>query len=359
MDGLPQTSTFVPNCCPEGVYLIENPAETCGCTDNKLESPYRLSAVDWSWQGPTVYSYIISTTTTVPPPVNAEADCNDMGLDRLRIYVLPSVMGAVTGASFNNVSLGPSQIVYGNDTGAVWLELQGLEAILPPIGTLWTVDISVNFAAVGQVRTLCAPNALGTDGCEVVFYGKFNLAHLDFDCCAHGLSETPAIPLPPPNQCDCDASTRNSPFAIVLLDADYVAAPTDETTFGFGLVHRQDLCDAGAACCASDLKSVFIQMDATYVTNVTATLYDPAATALGSVPFTVGPTGLTITAGSVASGDYMMIFSVVTTGNRLWPDVCGSSDLAEALGCSYRVEGGYAFNDPYGCCPQGTTGPPN
>ncbi|KAG2493480.1 hypothetical protein HYH03_008296 [Edaphochlamys debaryana] len=343
-DGRPVVSPwgdFVPGCCPEGVYLIENPTPLCGCTDNKLESPYRLlmnpepQPVD---RGSTRYAFRIQTVTPAKPEPLSETDCNNMDLDAVRLYVRPEVMDRVTAISLNGVSVPLKNLYYGNDTHQYWLEVRELKKTLPTVGTTWDFDVTV---AGASPPSLCSENALGTGECEYVFYGKYSLRDLDYMCCAHGLSEQTTLK-EPPTQCSCDASVLHTPYR---LDYAGTRAVGSAAAFNFTLTYDALDCDSASGCCGTDLKSVFIQVDTTLYTGVTVTPAPP-----GGVTVQKQATGVKVT-GLFGTGAGYDVSVSARSGTSL-AALCG----AGVDGCKYRLEGGFALNQPYGCCPQHSTG---
>ncbi|KAG2450770.1 hypothetical protein HYH02_004607 [Chlamydomonas schloesseri] len=349
-DGQPVISPygdFVPSCCPEGVYLIENPTPFCGCTDNKLESPYRLvmEPQPVTVRGATTYSFRIDTTNAVPPEANAEVDCNKMDLDAVRLYVLPEIANAaaITSVVFNNKTIPKKNITFGNDTYQYWIEIKELAKAKPAIGTSWSLAITVAGAAPPSI---CAPNALGTGECEYNFFGKFSLRDLEYQCCAHGLSE-PTVVSEDPKQCSCNANILASPYRLDYASASYAARPADATTLNFTLTYDQLDCEPNSACCASDLKSVFIEMDTTAFVSAAVSPAVPGGVTVAKLATGIQLTGLF---GSANGYDV----AVKVSGNKTLANVCGS--LSAKDGCKYRLEGGYNVNQPYGCCPTDVTG---
>ncbi len=335
---------FVPGCCPDGVYLIQNPTGLCGCTDNGLESPYRLAADPnpvAGTRGSTRYSFAIDTVKPVPPVPGAEVNCNNMDLDAVRLYVRPEVVGAVRSVVLNNITIPAANITFGNDTRQVWMQLNDLGRALPAAGSSWALTVILAGVAPPSV---CAPNALGTSECEYVFYGKFSVKDLEYQCCAHGFSE--AAPLEQePDQCGCDTNVLHTPYRLDLASSVAVAGAT---SLNFTLTYDSLDCDAAdplnGGCCASDLKSIFIELeDTTVFASASVSPAVPGGVTVQKLPSGVRLTGLF---GMGAGYDV----SLKMSSNMPLSELCGAG------GCKYRLEGGFAFNQPFGCCPESSTG---
>ncbi|PNH03603.1 hypothetical protein TSOC_010325 [Tetrabaena socialis] len=336
---------YVPGCCPEGVYLIENPEVLCGCTDNMLESPYRLAAAaapEPANRGTLRYSYDISTTEAMAPEVWEESNCNNMDLDRIRLYVRAEVTPATVSSIFlNGMSVLMSNVAFGNDSAQSWLEVRELGRAKPAVGTVWQLDVTVKDISP---PSLCAPNALGTGGCEYVFYGKYSLRDLEYQCCAHGLSEATSLEQEPA-QCSCDANVLHTPYRLDYANATYDRA-VDITTMNYTITYDGLDCDASdplnGGCCASDLKTLLIEMDTASLKTVVVT------PAVAGLKVETVPTGVKLT-GLFGSGVGYDV-SVLLKGTRTLSGVCGFE------GCKYRFEGGFSVSQPYGCCPQDIAG---
>lgn len=67
-----------------------------------------------------------------------------------------------------------------------------------------------------RLAHLCAANALGTAECEYVFYGKWNIQVLDYDCCAHGFTDPDVSADLVPEEY-CDSNSAHSPYRCVCV----------------------------------------------------------------------------------------------------------------------------------------------
>lgn len=81
--------------------------------------------------------------------------------------------------------------------------------MLKPLPSSLLVQIVPN--APSTPPSLCGENSLGNADCEYVMSGMWDMSLLDYTCCAHGLSDPPAlVPVMEPMQCDDNA--MHSPY---------------------------------------------------------------------------------------------------------------------------------------------------
>ncbi len=337
---------YVPGCCPEGVFTVTEPTELCGCADNKEESPYRLTALPdpESLLMSTVHHFRIDAVTPAPPQPGAERDCNDMDLDRIRLYVRPEALGQITAVRFEGITVPLNNVIYESDGKQHWIEIRELRRSLPPTGTFWMFDITVR----GMVPSLCAPNALGTGSCEYVLYGEYNLRDLDFNCCAHGYSEAVTVE-PEPEQCDCDTNVLHTPYRLDFAQLFY-NEQVAITRVAFTLTYDKHDCDEwdpmNGGCCATDLKSVYMEVDTKDLLDIDI---QPPVQGLIQQRLSDG-VKLVGLWGKGAGYDVTLRYK----GAKSLGNVCKPSTFGE--GCNYRLEGGFNINQPFGCCPQYSTG---
>lgn len=202
-------------CCPEGVYS-NVPQPTCGCNNEKNISPYRiveLPQIDYL-NSTVVFNFAVETVTPVEDP---SSGCNSMDLDQIRIYIDWMYMDHVTSASFNGVE---KTFVYGSGDGQSWIQIEGIDSPLTPVDTVASLAVVVDFDAAVP---LCGHNALGTDTCEYVLYGNWNVLELNYTCCAHGFSDEPELGLPVEST-QCDENANHSPYNLAINSTNYDSA---------------------------------------------------------------------------------------------------------------------------------------
>ena len=338
-------------CCPEGIYKVQNPEQFCGCNDNKLDSPFRLSV-----QAPTStsdyvqYNYRISSTlvTGQIDPI-ADVSCANMDLDRIRIYIRSQFYGAVNAISLNGSPVAVYQ--YGDNGLQFWIELMNLD--LPPSAPGTAMQLSFSVPTYVTAPSLCPPNAMGTPECEYVFYGNWNITQLDFDCCAHGFSDTDAVlaELPPVT---CDTDHLHSPYSLAFSQIFYGTDMASGTTISyaeFSVTYNPAGCDVAdpsntCGCCSSDLKAVYLQLPSVNVTSVSSTPPVQGFTYHSSAM------GLNITGVFGRGASYLL--SVTMVGTQTANTVCPYTSLND--GCRYRMYGGMSLMAPGACCATSVTG---
>jgi hypothetical protein len=339
-DGLPiydpPTSSYTPGCCPEGIYTPVSRVD-CGCTDNKEESPFRLQASPSFSALTTSHTFSIFTVggvitdPSIDPITGEPANCTNMGIDSIRLYINPAVAGAITGALINGV-VAPTT-VFGSDATQTWVEFQGIALSTQSLGTTIPFDIITS----QPVSHLCSYNSWGTSACEYVLYGKFSPAQLDYSCCAQGYSEPTG--LTEPAEC-CDSNALHSPYAvshsvfmtsgsasdtILVLDVNAAACST--------------LDPANAGCCDSDLKAVFISTpDPRVFTSIVSNPQPP------NFLWEEVSGGVNITANFGKETSYTL--TITANGPLDLTQLCGGN----LEGCIYKLYGGYRVVDPYACC---------
>ena len=127
MDPLLGVST--PGCCPEGVFLVQNPEQFCGCNDNAAESPYRLDMKTPLLTGlESTYDFDIVAVAPgqLRSPVVAEL-CGSMDIDRVRLYIRPEFEAAVSAVTLGGKAV--QNVTYGSGGGQTWIELMVRPAV--------------------------------------------------------------------------------------------------------------------------------------------------------------------------------------------------------------------------------------
>ncbi|KAG1658458.1 hypothetical protein FOA52_005622 [Chlamydomonas sp. UWO 241] len=318
-------------CCPQGVY-VEKPDELCGCVDNKLDSPYRLTAyhpVSSPDDTTTFLMEVVGDLDETLPSV----DCTTSDLDAIRIYISPAYKYFITGAVYMGVSV---NYTIGSDSGRDWIQLHDLLLVPTPKGAkVRSLRILTSSGAASPY--LCGANGAGTALCEYVFYGMWDAVLLDYACCAHGLSETTA-PLPPAavEGHQCDTNAQNSPYHVELGTITYDQA-ADQTYALMHVKYATAGCVAGgdASCCGSDLKAVYFATLSPVVSASTSPDVGASFVAMSG--------GVNVTAGFGAGTNVNVV--LVFGGSVGSDEVCPA-----ATGCSYRLYGGTSFNRAYCCC---------
>ena len=203
-------------CCPEGVYS-NDPEGGCGCNNAKNISPYRMTELHPVIDGSSmIYTFAIDTVVPVEDPASG---CNSMDLDEIRIYIDWIYVGHVTSASFNGVD---KEFAYGSSGDQSWIQVLGVNAPLTPVGTVASLTLTLDTVDISV--PLCGHNALGTDACEYVMYGEWNVLLLNHTCCAHGFSELTTVGGLPPEPMQCDENANHSPYYVAINTTNYDSA---------------------------------------------------------------------------------------------------------------------------------------
>lgn len=350
-DGRIMTDDFgkdIPACCPEGVYATEVPEHFCGCSDNKLDNPYRLEVRVPIVNDDSVVEHrfrVLTTTVQTPSrdPDN-KVDCSNMDIDRLRLYIKPEYMDQVEKVEFGGEE---RAFEYGEDAAQVWIQLLDLGIDAQPFGTSMDFKITLK-ADAPTMPSLCANNAIGTAECEYVFYGKWNLALLDFDCCAHGWSDPDAIIDSVPEEM-CDQNTFHSPYVMDFNSISY-DSQDDATTVSFNITFVPEHCDVydptNKGCCDADVKSIFLGMKGDNVQSVTTTPdLKPALSTENDGIKVVGVFGQGMS----------FVLDVTVAGEQTVTSLTTGITYA-GNGFRYRLYGGVHVDAPAMCCPAHYTG---
>lgn len=335
----------IPECCPEGVYGMQ-PEHQCGCTDNKLDSPFRLQMLEPQVAPITnelLFNMRINVTTvdTLFEPSNT-VDCSDMDLDKVRLYIRKDYVGQIAKVFVLGID---RTFVYGEDEMQAWVDIMGLAIPTQAAGATLPIQVQM-VPGAPDWRSLCPTNPMGTAECEYVFYGEWNLRLLDYDCCAHGLADPDVIP--PIPQVDCDTNFLHTPYSVVLDDLQYDSGP-DRSTLTF-TVNATEMCDAGAAnpmsCCDSDLFAILLGMDSSKVIHVNST--PDMRVVANHIAEGVNVTGVF---GNSASFQ----LRVVVQGEQT-VDSLSLGQGYPGVGFRYRLYGTADLCEPGSCCPTSFTG---
>ncbi|KAJ9519245.1 hypothetical protein QJQ45_017910 [Haematococcus lacustris] len=328
----------VPGCCPEGVYAMPGPQQ-CGCTDNKLDSPFRLTVLDPTQaiaNGATVHAFILRTVAVQLPlrePGNP-AICTNQDVDRIRLYIRPSLVNQIESITVDGVACG---FAYGQEGSSSWVELTALDIAFVAASTH---NIQVTLLDNAPVEpSLCAANALGTAECEYVFYGNWNMANVDYDCCSHGYSD-PRTTMSIQSEETCDANILHSSYRLVSSGVTYNAA-ADESTAAFQVIYTAGSCDTYSDeldCCNSDIKAIFLGLAGPAIKRV-ASMPDFSPTA------TSDSHGINIT-GIFGQGSTFDLYVVLDGQHSAASLMQGTGDNFE-----YRLQGSADINEPMLCCP--------
>eukprot|EP00798_Chlamydomonas_sp_ICE-L_P027244 gene27244-2499_t len=333
----------VPQCCPEGVY-IENPEGLCGCSDNKLLSPWRLAARPAI--GTTFDFRILSTTPQRWSPLeDSIVNCNAMDLDRMRLYIHADYVDMVTSAIFDGESV---NYTFGNDGVQYWIELRDLMMPYQQPDTVLPLVLTVSPDAPMH-SSMCGENPLGSAECEYVFFGKWNLPDLDYQCCAHGYSEPDFMPAT--DATCCDANKFHSPYSVEILGFNF-DRPTVRSTLTMSVKFNAEMCvdsETNAGCCDTDVKTMFMEMKTT-----------DDLVSLSATPSARTSTYYKVPGGVMIEGDFgtgtTITVSIVMFGNHNVGTICTGSWAGAA--CHFQLHGGYTFNAHSACCASHiTTGP--
>ncbi|KAL6759228.1 Pherophorin-domain-containing protein [Haematococcus lacustris] len=328
----------VPGCCPEGVYAMPGPQQ-CGCTDNKLDSPFRLTVLDPTQaiaNGATVHAFILRTVAVQLPlrePGNP-ANCTNQDVDRIRLYIRPSLVNQIESITVDGVACG---FAYGQEGSSSWVELTALDIAFVAASTH---NIQVTLLDNAPVEpSLCAANALGTAECEYVFYGNWNMANVDYDCCSHGYSD-PRTTMSIQSEETCDTNILHSSYRLVSSGVTYNAA-ADESTAAFQVIYTAGSCDTYSDeldCCNSDIKAIFLGLAGPAIKRV-ASMPDFSPTA------TSDSHGINIT-GIFGQGSTFDLYVVLDGQHSAASLTQGTGDNFE-----YRLQGSADINEPMLCCP--------